>query len=405
MNKSFSKKIPFSKQNVKLSAHIAVMLIFIFSAFPGHGQNLQEGKKDFAICAACHNIGTGRLVGPDLKGVTERHSKDWLKKFINNSQELIQSGDKEAVAIFEEYNKIPMPPNNFSDEQLNNIIAYIVAKGNGEEITDAPAEKEVLAEDHEAAETEIAHQEEMLSHTMDKGRNYGIIFWISFALIFLALLDLVLFKFVKARFVHIIIIIISVIVIGEIMYVEATSLGRQQFYSPTQPIEFSHKIHAGQNQIDCRYCHSSVDNGRHAGIPSTQLCMNCHNVVKEGKVTGKTEIEKIYASLENKDAIEWIKVHNLPDHVFFSHAQHTNVGQLDCVECHGAVEEMDKVQQVEDLSMGWCIDCHRQTNLPQFQTNEFYKHYEELHAKLKSGEINRVTVQDIGGNDCQKCHY
>lgn len=133
--------------------------------------------------------------------------------------------------------------------------------------------------------------------------------------------------------------------------------------------------------------------------------MNCHNVVKEGKITGKKEIAKIYDAIENNTPIEWIKVHNLPDHVFFSHAQHANIGQLDCVECHGPVEEMDKVKQVSDLSMGWCLNCHRDSKVTQFETNEFYKHYTELHEKLNSGEISTVSVQDIGGNDCQKCHY
>jgi hypothetical protein len=200
------------------------------------------------------------------------------------------------------------------------------------------------------------------------------------------------------------VIIISLAIAGEVVIKEAQFLGRQQYYSPDQPIAFSHKVHAQDNKIDCRYCHFTVDESKHAGIPPTQLCMNCHNVVKEGTHTGTEEIAKIYESIESGKPIEWIRVHNLPDHAYFNHAQHVNVGQLDCTECHGEVENMDRIVQVEDLSMGWCINCHRKTEV-QFLDNEFYAHYQELHDKLKSGEIRRITVNTIGGNECQKCHY
>jgi hypothetical protein len=191
---------------------------------------------------------------------------------------------------------------------------------------------------------------------------------------------------------------------GEIIVVEAQGLGRQQYYSPDQPIAFSHKVHAGQNKIDCKYCHTSTDESMHAGIPSAQLCMNCHTVVKSGKTTGTTEIAKIYKAIETKKPIEWVQVHNLPDHVFFSHAQHVNVGKLECKQCHGPVETMDRIMQVEDLGMGWCIECHRTTEV-QFETNNFYKNYAKLHEELNAGKRSRITVDNIGGNDCQKCHY
>jgi hypothetical protein len=141
----------------------------------------------------------------------------------------------------------------------------------------------------------------------------------------------------------------------------------------------------------------------HAGIPPMQLCMNCHNVVKEGSVTGTEEIAKIYASIESGEPVEWIKVHNVPDHVYFSHAQHVVAGKIDCQKCHGPVEEMDRIIQVEDLSMGWCINCHRNTKV-QFD-NAFYDRYTRLHEGLKSGKYNSITVDIMGGNDCQRCHY
>jgi hypothetical protein len=142
----------------------------------------------------------------------------------------------------------------------------------------------------------------------------------------------------------------------------------------------------------------------HAGIPPASVCMNCHSQVKEGKRTGKKEIEKIYAAIKENKPIEWIKVHNLPDHVYFNHAQHVNAGKLDCAECHGDVAQMDQVAQVKDLSMGWCIDCHR-TKSVQFATNKFYQQYKKLHEKFEKGEIKKVTPQMLGGDECQKCHY
>jgi hypothetical protein len=142
----------------------------------------------------------------------------------------------------------------------------------------------------------------------------------------------------------------------------------------------------------------------HAGIPPVELCMNCHSQVKKGKQTGEKEIAKIYAAIENNKPIEWIKVHNLPDHVYFNHAQHVNVGKVECEECHGEVEKMDVIIQTEPLSMGWCIDCHRDKEV-QFTNNKFYEQYNKLHEQMKDGKINKVTVQMIGGDECQKCHY
>jgi len=368
-------------------------------------QSAQAGEKHFQVCSACHTIGGGKLIGPDLKGITDRREEAWLIRFIQNSQEVIKSGDPTAVAVFEEYNKIPMPPNNLNDNEVKDLLAYIDAIGDG--TFQAAADNEERIEDKviDVPNAEETYAEEILNYRIERGRNYGYPFWIALILFIIVFIDLVFTKLIKARFVHIVIMLIGGMIMVEVIVTEAVSLGRQEGYSPDQPIAFSHKVHAGQNKIDCRYCHHIADDSRHAGIPSSQLCMNCHNVVREGKKTGKAEIAKIYASLEANKPIEWIKVHNLPDHVFFSHAQHVNVGKLDCAECHGNVEDMDRIIQVEDLSMGWCINCHRETNIAHFETNAFYQEYVDLHEKLKSGEIEQVTVEDIGGNDCQKCHY
>lgn len=182
------------------------------------------------------------------------------------------------------------------------------------------------------------------------------------------------------------------------------ALGRQENYEPDQPIKFSHAVHVTDNQIDCNYCHHTVEHSKTAHFPEAELCMNCHIIVREGTHSGRHEISKLVNAYESGEPIEWVRVHNLQDHVFFSHAQHVAVGQIDCQTCHGPIESMDRVKQVSDLSMGWCINCHRDTEV-LFTDNAFYEKYEELHRAIESGEIDRVTGDMVGGTDCSKCHY
>lgn len=384
----------FQKANSIFSFTLTLILLFAFS---NTKIKAQEGKDLFVTCAACHTIGGGKLIGPDLKGASERHTEEWLIKFIQNSQALIQSGDETAIRLFNEHNKIPMPPNNFSDDQVRLVLKYI--DNFGMETAETKTTETAIEETHsQRTEDQPSYLEKA------NARNYLSIFTIALILMLLAISDLIYFKIIKAKFVNIVIIFISMFIMGEIIVVEAQGLGRQQYYSPDQPIEFSHKVHAGQNKIDCQYCHTSAEESRYAGIPSVQLCMNCHILVKSGAKTGTQEISKIYSALESGKAIEWIKVHNIPDHVYFNHAQHVNAGKVDCQQCHGPVETMDRITQVEDLSMGWCIDCHRNTEV-QFTNNKFYTVYKNLHEELNAGKRSRITVDNIGGNDCQKCHY
>jgi len=386
----------------RVLARISILILLLISS-PVINSQTPEDEKNFQQCKACHTIGGGKLVGPDLKGITERREEVWLIKFIQNSQELIQSGDELAIQVFNENMKIPMPAHNLTDDQVRGVLAYIASGGKVE-----GAETAVVAESAEASSTEMEAAEEtvklLAEMKRDSRRNMRSTFIIMIVLLLISLFDLVVTKLVKARWIHIIIILTSLTIVGELIFVEATSLGRQQYYQPDQPVAFSHKVHAGQNKIDCQYCHFTADKSMYAGIPPVETCMNCHAQVKKGKKTGTEEIAKIYAAIEQKKPIEWVKVHNLPDHVYFNHAQHVNVGKLECQQCHGEVEKMDEIIQVNDLSMGWCIDCHR-TQSVQFASNKFYEQYTQLHQKLKNGERSAVTVLDIGGDECQKCHY
>ncbi len=131
-------------------------------------------------------------------------------------------------------------------------------------------------------------------------------------------------------------------------------------YAPTQPIPFSHKLHAGDKQIPCQYCHSSARRSSSAGIPSTNTCMGCHRNV----VSDRPNIQKITEAYMKNEPIEWVKVHDLPDYVRFPHKRHVAAG-LACQDCHGKVESMDVVEQVAPLQMGWCISCHTEKNAPK----------------------------------------
>ena len=240
------------------------------------------------------------------------------------------------------------------------------------------------------------------------------------------------------------------------------ALGRQQDYQPDQPIIYSHKVHAGDNKIDCSFCHDAARRSKHAMIPPTSTCMKCHLGIKTGTLYGTREIAKIFVSIgfnpvtnqyiENYDKmsneeikkifIEWIKtenkndaqiaeeqwtnimtsltsdikpnvsgpipwtrIHNLPDHVYFNHAQHFTVGKIQCQSCHGPVQEMEVVKQFAPLSMGWCVNCHRETDV-KFTENKYYDQYfAKYHEEMKNGFRAGVKVKDIGGLDCQKCHY
>jgi hypothetical protein len=219
-----------------------------------------------------------------------------------------------------------------------------------------------------------------------------------------ALVELIFLRKIKLKIIPVVILLGAMGLQLFIVVKEGTRLGRQESYSPDQPIKFSHKVHAGENGIDCLYCHNSAEHSKSASIPAANLCLNCHVLIREGTNSGKFEIAKIINAVENNRPVDWIRIHNLPDHVFFSHAIHVSSGKLDCNHCHGAVEEMHLMRQENDLSMGWCVNCHRETNV-NFEDNGYYDSYVKLHDELKAGIIDTIKAENIGANDCMKCHY
>jgi mono/diheme cytochrome c family protein len=396
----------------------------------------QDGKAIFnAQCATCHALDKS-LTGPALRGVEGRGpwgDRKELVKWVHNPGGYIPTNPY-TQDLAKQFNGQIMPSfPALSEADINAIFDYInTAPLPGDKGGTGPSTQEAGAEE-----------------SGQGGLIFGIIS------IVLAVIALILMQvnsnlkklsddkeqilrpeavpFWRNKIYIALFAVIFFVVGGFFVAKSAIGLGRQKGYQPTQPIYFSHKVHAGINQINCLYCHNSAYEGKHAGIPTLNICMNCHKSIneyvkgpqlhdEEGKeINGTAEIAKLYqyagftpgpgATWDPAKAKspEWIKIHNLPDHVYFNHAQHTKVGGVACQSCHGNIQEMDKVFQAAELSMGWCVNCHRETkvafNYSDSTGNQFYSIYEKFHNDIRSGKMDSVTVKDIGGLECQKCHY
>jgi len=397
-------------------------------------QDAKAGEALFkANCTTCHRV-QGKLVGPELKGMSDRHEEGWLIKWIKNSQSLIAAGDPTAVALFEEYNKQVMTAfPQLSDDDVRDIIAYVKA----EETRLAQASSATGAEGGAAA-----------SNDASNFMIIGLILIIILAIAIMLVLNKVirtlerimlnnqalvqdietagddeesesqvsqkLRKFLKNKKAVAMVVLILVAILGAAGWKTMWNVGVHQGYMPVQPIKFSHQLHAGVNQIDCQYCHGGAYKSKNASIPSANICMNCHKGVTGSEQYGgetSPEIAKIYRALDydpntgtygnNPRPIQWIRIHNLPDFAYFNHSQHVVVAGLECQTCHGPVETMEEVYQYSPLTMKWCVDCHRETQVNT--DNAYYDRLIEAHEKLKKGE--KLTAAMIGGLECGKCHY
>ena len=420
-------------KNVK--SFFALFFLVFFFSFLSHSQDVDiaKGKSLFnANCAACHKLNKN-LVGPKLAGVTDKYEKEWLYTWIKNSSAMIKSGDERAVAVWEEWNKLAM--NAFpqlSNEDIDNILAYTDYKP--EPVVSTAVVDSGVAQSQSGGSIsqdlilvaliivlmvlitmlylvnktlrEIAFRNGVVIDKKDKKASKPI--WILFIRNqFLVFCSVVFFLLSSAYFAY-----------GWLMQV-----GIDQGYMPIQPIHYSHKIHSGDNQIDCQYCHSSARVSKHSGIPSLNVCMNCHENIAEyngeedlekgyTKEFYTNEIKKLYKAVgwdENRriytgdvEPVKWVRIHNLPDFVYFNHSQHVNVAGIECQTCHGPVEEMEIAYQHSSLTMGWCINCHRESNV-NVKDNEYYtKIHEELSKKYG---VEKLTIAQMGGLECGKCHY
>lgn len=379
------------------------------------GVDLEKGKALWeGNCTSCHGLTDEVVVGPGMKGILERRTIDWLIPWVKNSQAVIKSGDKYAVELFNKYNKAVMTSFAFKDDEIKALFAYV-----------DKASKEVKVAS--ATPTGGGDDKGVKTDSASSGSfNVLLAILVVTLVLILAVLALMLsmvgkllyqkenelapedreivhqkfqpFSIFQNRAVLGGIALLFVLVSLKGVLDGLTNIGVQQGYAPKQPIAFSHKLHAGQYEIDCGYCHTGVYKNKNATIPSANICMNCHNAIKQAS----PEIKKIYRAIEKDQPIEWVRVHNLPDLAYFNHAQHTNVAGLACEKCHGEIKEMEVVQQRAPLTMGWCINCHRETVVEHAKGNDYYDRLLEAHNK-NSGKP--MTVENIGGLECSKCHY
>ncbi|WP_341652833.1 c-type cytochrome [Blattabacterium cuenoti] len=433
-----------------------LFFIFIFSFFLIEEGKLKADKGDVENgmelfkknCTACHSIDLEKkMIGPALHGVTEKRNRKWLHQWIKNNKSLRESGDQDALEIYKEYGNIEMNPfPQLSEKQIDDILSFI-------KNPDSIKKKE---------HHEINHNNEE-DHENDKEKNQFLIKLITFCF---GILSLILFWILYR-----IQILIRLINKGEtkvstfrkknfiinVLYKKVLGNDKKKWYlfscftgffllfgiyetwnflmkidvnkgyKPEQPIYFSHKIHSEINKIDCQYCHSSAKYGKVSGIPSVNVCMNCHITIHEyngdylekGKSRNEynKEIQKIYKSIgwdpetrkysKKIHPIQWIRIHNMPDFVYFDHSQHILTGEkaikklkkvnLVCNACHGEIQKMDTVEMSNDFTMEWCISCHKNVGIDK--KNQYYKEY------FPSTTNKKITVDMIGGTECAKCHY
>lgn len=381
-------------------------------------------------CAACHTLDR-KTVGPPLRDVSSKYEKEWLHSWIKNSAAMIASGDARAIQIFEEYNKSPMQAfEHLSETDIDNILAY----------TNQPKAEPVAASTADGG-----------SGTAGAGGGVSNNLILGILVIVMLMLVIMLFlaknvlkkiaeangieypeeektipvwkAFVQNQFLVLVSAIFLLLTGAYFVYGYLMQIDVNQGYAPVQPIHFSHKIHAGDNGIDCQMCHASARKSKTSGIPSLNVCMNCHETIFEYNgdldldkgytkefydkeiaklydAVGWDPIERTYSGEEKP--VKWVRVHNLPDFAYFNHSQHVTVAGIACQTCHGPVEEMDILYQYSPLTMGWCVDCHRTTNVA-VEGNEYY---EKIHAELsKKYGVERLTAAQMGGLECGKCHY
>ncbi|MEZ4777826.1 MAG: cytochrome c3 family protein [Flavobacteriaceae bacterium] len=417
---------------------LAILLAFSISQksfasttiLPIQAVDTAKGETLFkANCAACHNL-YKKMTGPALFGVGDKYEKEWLYKWVKNSQDLVKSGDAQAVKIFEENNGAVMTPfPQLTNEDIDNIIAYTYKKK-----APLPGPTETTA--------------------VNAGGGSGVsnnIILAALALVFLLLVVMLFLvsktlrriaeangveydvkeerlpvwkAFVQNQFLMLVFAIFLLLSAGYFAYGWMSQVGVDQGYAPVQPIHYSHRIHAGDNQIDCNYCHSSARKSKTSGIPSLNVCMNCHKSISEVAETTQAEgqkeygvdyngeIQKLYAAVGwdvntqsytgDTQPVKWIRIHNLPDFAYFNHSQHVTVAGVECQKCHGPVEEYEIMEQFAPLTMGWCINCHRETNV-NVEDNAYY---EKIHEELsKKYGVDKLTAAQMGGLECGKCHY
>lgn len=391
-----------------------------------------KGKELFnTLCAACHKL-DAKSTGPALRGVADRHDRAWIYKWVANSSAMIKAGDPAAVKLFAENNNAVMTPfPQLSSGDIDNIMAF----------TSQPLEKPAVS----AAGAPGAGGADASGSSMSNNLVLAaLVVVLGVLIVMLVLVKRTLTRissangidvakepgvsvwkaYAKNQFLVLVTVILLMLASSYFLYGYLMQVGVDKGYEPIQPIHFSHKIHAGDNGIDCKYCHSSARVSKTSGIPSLNVCMNCHKNISEfqgdkdstyvdhSKEFYSGEIKKLYDAVGwdataqkytgKQKPVKWVRIHNLPDFVYFNHSQHVSVAGVECQTCHGPVETMEVMKQHAPLTMGWCINCHRTTDV-KVEGNDYYK---KIHDELaKKYGVVKLTAANMGGTECGKCHY
>lgn len=428
------KKVNHRRSISRILGIALVLMLMLSTSLSAQAGDAKAGEALYkANCAACHKL-DAMSTGPMLRNIEARLSenegldREWLYKWIKNSSAMIKSGDPYAVKTYEANGKRVMTAfPTLSNEDIDNILAYTAQEKappiNGGGLTTAPPA------------------------IKDGGFSSQMVLWALIVLFGLLALGLFLVNktlkkfavangtliekdekgtpiwkaFAQNQFLVIVTTIFFMLGSAYFAYGYLMQVGVDQGYQPIQPIHFSHKIHAGANKIECKYCHSSARVSKHSGIPSLNICMNCHMNINEynGETSAKyskafydKEIQKIYEAtgwdptkqdyVNEQKPVKWVRIHNLPDFVYFNHSQHVEVAGVDCQKCHGEIQEMEIVEQHSSLTMGWCINCHRETNV-KVKGNAYY---DKIHEQLKEKYgVESFKASQMGALECGKCHY
>ena len=435
---SISRKIIFS---------LALMLTFSFTSFSQAtppatataaaapaataGGDAVAGKALFnANCAACHKLDAAST-GPALRGVTGRHAHDWFYKWIANSSAMIKSGDADAVKLWEEHKPTVMTAfPQLSKQDVDNILAYT---SEPKAVVATPAGVTPDGKGGKADESGISNNVILGALCLVLLMLVIMLFFVNNVLTKVAKANGIevaekekrtpIWKaFAQNQFLVLVSCIFLLLASGFFVYGYLMQIGVDQDYQPIQPIHYSHRIHAGSNGINCKYCHSAARVSKNAGIPSLNVCMNCHKNINEVSDTTATpehskafydgEIQKLYNAVGwdkttqkytgKTSPVKWVRIHNLPDFAYFNHSQHVTVAGIECQKCHGPVQTYEIQKQFAPLTMGWCIKCHRETEVKM----EGNKYYDKIHAELsKRYGVDKLTAAQMGGIECGKCHY
>jgi mono/diheme cytochrome c family protein len=451
----------------KILVPFSAAMFLTFNAFGGvfEGGDAAKGESLFkANCASCHKTSEEVLAAPGLKDIDVRwKGKDALiVKWIQNPQAAAATGDPYIKGLVDKYVATFgwMAGQAVSETDIKDILTYVKSAANaaapvgGAAVNKCMTLEEIAAEKAENEESDgtvwfiiigsilaiiavtAANISKSLKNAINEREGLPPVAEVSYWQAskswmwanrkFVSVIGLFLFCYFA--------------VVG---YKSLMDIGVYDGYTPEQPIWFSHAIHNCQNEIDCNYCHSSAVKSKHAGIPSVNVCMNCHKGIKKGAITGTAEIQKIYDAIGfdptsgsyiqgyEQKPIVWNKVNNLPDHVYFNHSTHVSVGKVDCKNCHGpqnmytvghvpTAEEINSQEDVVGLvklekrpfTMGWCLECHNKKEVDLAGS----AYYQQMHERYKASEVGQrtlreimedgsATVRELGGWECGKCHY